>query len=135
MKVGILSMQQIKNYGSFLQAYALKSTIERLGHEVKFINIIKGEQIGDYKISKLHNLRQLIKRLNCKRPFENLKYTIKLHKRFDREFLPELGVYKGLVKDASKKCQKNPKKVLTKRERDGIIAKLSRETAALRKTA
>lgn len=99
MKVGILSMQQIKNYGSFLQAYALKSTIERLGHEVKFINIIKGEQIGDYKISKLHNLRQLIKRLNCKRPFENLKYTIKLHKRFDREFLPELGVYKGLVKE------------------------------------
>ena len=46
-----------------------------------------------------------------------------------------LTLYKGLVKDASKKCQKNPKKVLTKRERGGIIAKLSRETAALRKTA
>ena len=46
-----------------------------------------------------------------------------------------LTLYKGLVKDASKKCQKNPKKVLTKRESDGIIAKLSRETAALRKTA
>ncbi len=46
-----------------------------------------------------------------------------------------MQLYKGLVKDASKKCQKNPKKVLTKRERDGIIAKLSRETAALRKTA
>ena len=27
-KVGILSMQRIKNYGSFLQAYALKSLIE-----------------------------------------------------------------------------------------------------------
>jgi len=47
----------------------------------------------------------------------------------------DLTLYKGLAKDASKKCQKNSKKVLTKRERDGIIAKLSRETAALRKTA
>ena len=46
-----------------------------------------------------------------------------------------MQLYKGLVKEASKKCQKNPKKVLTKRERDGIIAKLSRETAALRKNS
>ena len=46
-----------------------------------------------------------------------------------------MQLYKGLAKDTSKKCQKNSKKVLTKRERDGIIAKLSRETAALRKTA
>ena len=46
-----------------------------------------------------------------------------------------MQLYKGLVKEASKKCQKISKKVLTKRERDGIIAKLSRETAALRKTA
>lgn len=41
MKVGILSMQRIRNYGSFLQAYALKKTIESLGHEVEFV---------DYKI-------------------------------------------------------------------------------------
>ncbi len=37
-KVGILSMQRIKNYGSFLQAYALKKTIESLGHEVEFVD-------------------------------------------------------------------------------------------------
>ena len=41
MKVGIMSMQRIKNYGSFLQAYGLKMTIENLGHEVVFV---------DYKI-------------------------------------------------------------------------------------
>ena len=46
-----------------------------------------------------------------------------------------MQLYKGLAKGASKKCQKNSKKVLTKRERGGIIAKLSRETVALRKTA
>lgn len=31
MKVSIMSMQRIANYGSFLQAYALKKTIETLG--------------------------------------------------------------------------------------------------------
>lgn len=36
MKVSIMSMQRIANYGSFLQAYALKKTIETLGHQVDF---------------------------------------------------------------------------------------------------
>ncbi|MHB8077056.1 polysaccharide pyruvyl transferase family protein [Desulfosporosinus fructosivorans] len=43
MRVGIMSMQRIKNYGSFLQAYGLKITIENLGHEVVFV---------DYKIEE-----------------------------------------------------------------------------------
>ncbi|NLK95230.1 MAG: polysaccharide pyruvyl transferase family protein [Clostridiales bacterium] len=43
MKIGILSMQRIKNYGSFLQAYGLKGIIESLGHEVVFV---------DYQIEK-----------------------------------------------------------------------------------
>lgn len=37
-KIGILSMQKIKNYGSFLQAYALKKMIEELGTEVEFVD-------------------------------------------------------------------------------------------------
>ena len=41
MKVGIMSMQRVPNYGSFLQAYGLKRLVERLGHEVEFV---------DYKI-------------------------------------------------------------------------------------
>lgn len=39
MKVGILSMQRIYNYGSFLQAFALKSLLEKRGHEVCFVDI------------------------------------------------------------------------------------------------
>ena len=35
MKVAILSMQQIKNYGSFLQAFSLKKNIESLGKQSK----------------------------------------------------------------------------------------------------
>ena len=37
-KVGIMSMQRIKNYGSFLQAYALKKIIEELGNKVEFVD-------------------------------------------------------------------------------------------------
>lgn len=43
MKVGIMSMQRIINYGSFLQAYGLKQIIEKLGHQVEFV---------DYQIEK-----------------------------------------------------------------------------------
>ena len=42
MIVGILSMQRVINYGSFLQAYALKKILEELGCEVYFIDIEKG---------------------------------------------------------------------------------------------
>lgn len=39
MKVGIISMQRINNYGSILQAYALKRLLEVRGHEVGFVDI------------------------------------------------------------------------------------------------
>ncbi len=38
MRVGIMTMQRIPNYGSFLQAYSLKKMIESLGHEVVFVD-------------------------------------------------------------------------------------------------
>ena len=54
MKVCILSMQQIDNMGSLLQSYALKTTIEKLGNEVEFIDIKKRDD--DYKL--LGNYKQ-----------------------------------------------------------------------------
>lgn len=36
IKINIMSMQRVINYGSFLQAYRLKKTIEKLGHSVEF---------------------------------------------------------------------------------------------------
>lgn len=45
MNVGIISMQKIHNYGSFLQAYSLKKIIESLGHSCDFIDIKPGEKI------------------------------------------------------------------------------------------
>lgn len=38
MKVGIMSMQRIVNYGSFLQAYGLKKICENLGAQVEFVD-------------------------------------------------------------------------------------------------
>lgn len=34
LKVGILTHHNIKNYGAYLQAYALFKIIEELGHDV-----------------------------------------------------------------------------------------------------
>lgn len=95
MKVAILSMQEVKNYGSFLQAYSLKNNIEALGHTCDFINIVPGEQLGEYKISRFHKLKLLKERLlgwDFAKRF-NAIYTFQ--KRFSREFLPELGVKLG----------------------------------------
>lgn len=50
MKVGIMSMQRIINYGSYLQALGLKHTIESLGHEVEFV---------DYTVEPCINKRQV----------------------------------------------------------------------------
>lgn len=80
-KVGILSMQRIKNYGSFLQAYGLKKIIEDLGHEVEFVDyhveepIIKEESnLKNDKISKV------IKTLEGDAPFiQKIQYII--HKK------------------------------------------------------
>lgn len=63
MKVGILSMQRVPNYGSFLQAYALKTMLLECGaDEVEFIDIEPGEQI--IKKSFMSRSRNLFKRLS-----------------------------------------------------------------------
>lgn len=49
MKVGILSMQKVMNYGSFLQSFALKKTIEEFGHQCEFIDIEQGRIFPELK--------------------------------------------------------------------------------------
>ena len=63
MNIGIMSMQRIYNYGSFMQAYALKKTIEALGCQVQFVDyhkeppLIKGEKSTKMKKIKDIHLR------------------------------------------------------------------------------
>ena len=40
--VGVMSMQRIRNYGSFLQAYGLRRMLESLGCEVRFVDYRPG---------------------------------------------------------------------------------------------
>lgn len=71
MKVGILSMQRIHNYGSFMQALALKNILEERGHKVTFIDIQRKTHISHskskrilWKLGKLKNIdRYLFRRL------------------------------------------------------------------------
>ena len=44
MKICILSMQRVPNFGSVLQGYSLKKMIESLGHEVDFIDIKENDE-------------------------------------------------------------------------------------------
>lgn len=91
-------MQEVKNYGSFLQAFSLKSNIEALGYQCEFINIVPGKQLGEYKISKFHKWQLLLKRLCGWDFYKRFKYIYEFQSRFSKEFLPELGVRKGAIK-------------------------------------
>lgn len=78
MKVGILSMQRIHNYGSLLQAYALKRILEGQGHEVTFVDIITkdGMNLGHNNsniIHKLINKRQYLDRYFIRRVINSKK--------------------------------------------------------------
>lgn len=100
-KVGILSMQRIKNYGSFLQAYGLKSMIEDLGHEVQFVDyhieepVIKDKSKKNTTLSKGLNtlfgegsLKHKIQYIKHKRNFN--KYFYLLNLTIEPNYNPEL---------------------------------------------
>lgn len=71
MKIGILSMQRIINYGSFMQAYSLKIILEHLGHEVVFVDY----RIAPNVLEKKDKKKQIKYRLkNLKRQYLNNRY-------------------------------------------------------------
>lgn len=59
MILGILSMQQVNNYGSYWQAYSLKKILEDLGHDIYFIDILPGRQIVDTTYKKQFSLSKI----------------------------------------------------------------------------
>ena len=69
-------MQRIRNYGSFLQAYGLKQIIEKLGHEVEFVDyhiqkpIIESNNLKNGKLGKIKKI------LTEKTPFIQKIYFI-----------------------------------------------------------
>ena len=98
MKIGILSMQHVRNYGSFLQAYALKTTLESLGHQCEFVELEEGEQLPGLKRNFKYLISMAFKRYFNWTAIKNFpqkwRFTRIYQRRFDNEFLPELGVHK-----------------------------------------
>lgn len=103
MRIGILSMQRIRNYGSFMQAYGLKSLLEELGHEVEFVDYkiepcigVSGRYIIKKKIRMCLHIPQM--KAWCRAKFKASEMSSYertssfFAKRYDKEFLPLLGI-------------------------------------------
>lgn len=98
--VGIMSMQRIANYGSFLQAYALKQLIEKLGHKVEFVDYHIGASVVK---NNADNGNQYIRKIE--KGLETFRYQASLsHKlayiqykqSFEKKYMPILGVTKEM---------------------------------------
>ena len=60
MRVGILTFHHTYNYGASLQAFALQTYIESLGHEVFIINYLNDKMYEEFRFSvfsKQHSVR------------------------------------------------------------------------------
>lgn len=66
--VGILSMQRIINYGSFMQALGLKQLIESLGNEVVFVDYHIGNKFSKANIKNSQTYKKLRAALSFIKP-------------------------------------------------------------------
>lgn len=95
-KVGIMSMQRIFNYGSFLQSYGLKKILEELGAQVEFVDYHPGPTVIASvqrngllrKVEKVYETFQIDTSLKNKIGFINFKRS------YAKKYLPILGVKK-----------------------------------------
>ncbi|HJA64936.1 MAG TPA: polysaccharide pyruvyl transferase family protein [Candidatus Mediterraneibacter cottocaccae] len=109
-KIGILSMQRIINYGSFLQAYALRSLLEGMGHEVQFVDYrpgpplireperrISGPPAGKHLTpgpiaAPAGRIRKALDVLRCDAPLQQKIQYIQYKKGFPAKYHPALGI-------------------------------------------
>lgn len=70
MRIGIITVyESITNMGSFLQAYALKTVLEELGHEVYFVQNISVSTLIKNYICRLNPKREFFLRLKKAKHF------------------------------------------------------------------
>lgn len=95
-KVGIMSMQRIANYGSFLQAYALRQLIEKLGHSAQFVDyhieppVIKDS--ADNGNPYVRKFEKGIETFRYKAPLSHKMAFIQYKQSFGKKYMPMLGV-------------------------------------------
>ena len=95
-KVGIMSMQRIANYGSFLQAYALKKLIEELNCKVEFVDYHIGAPIitenADSKNKYIRKIEKGLEIFKYQVPFAHKLSFIRYKQSFSKKYMPFLGV-------------------------------------------
>lgn len=89
-KIGIMSMQRVINYGSYLQAYALKSTLEKMGHDVEFVDYHVNNALEN---NKKNRIIKKIKSFNSvKVPFiQKIKFYY-FYKTFSKKYHNLIGI-------------------------------------------
>ena len=86
MKVGIMSLQRIKNYGSFLQAYGLKKILESFGNEVVFVDYQFQDEFVTTPIIKKSIITKFKNNINIYKFIQKKMYINK----FVKEYIPQL---------------------------------------------
>ncbi len=94
MKVGILSMQRIQNYGSFLQAYGLKHILEDLGCEVQFVDYHPGETLipADGGTGLARKVSKVKDAMKGSAPLKEKIRFINYKKNYASNYYPYLGI-------------------------------------------
>lgn len=97
MHVKILSMQRVINYGSFMQAYALKKIIESYGHRVEFSDFEPGEprhhSMKVRPITRAERLLNLVKmKTSPKEIIESRIFRKKVRECFENVAWPLLDI-------------------------------------------
>ena len=93
-KVGILSMQRIANYGSFLQAYGLKHILEDLGCEVQFVDYHPGKTLipADGGTGIKRKISKVLEEFKYNAPLKEKIKFIKYKKNYAKNYYPYLGI-------------------------------------------
>lgn len=89
-------MQRIANYGSFLQAYALKQLIQELGHEVEFVDYHVGAPVvkddADNENKYIRKIKKGLETFRYNASFAHKLAFIQYKRSFGRKYMQLLGV-------------------------------------------
>lgn len=91
-------MQRIFNYGSFLQAYALKKLIEDFNCKVEFVDYHLGNSLIPVKTGKgfVRKCLKVIEVLKCHAPLKEKLHFIQYKKNYANNYYPLLGIGKEM---------------------------------------
>ena len=94
IKAGILSMQRIANYGSFLQAYGLKQLLEELDCEVQFVDYHPGKTLipADGGTGLTRKFSKVVEAFQYNAPLKEKIRFIKYKKNYAANYYPYLGI-------------------------------------------